>query len=480
MSKNGLITPVLIGVATLLVGLGAGYWYGNGKQSGSVVDNAGQDTGGKVLYYRHPMKPGVTSPIPAKDDMGMDYVPVYSEESGDGNKVAGLVEIDPVTVQNIGVRTALAREQVLGRTIRGVGRVAYDEDRLSRLHPKVEGWIEKLYVKRTGERLKKGDMLLSIYSPTLVATQQEYLLALRNLKTLEKSPFKDIRQGAENLVASSKKRLQFLDMPPHQLRELTKGQVVMKALHIQSPFAGIVMKLGAREGEFVAPQTELFMLADLSRVWVYVDVYEYELPWVATGDAAEMTVVAVPGEVFKGKVSYIYPYMEKKTRTVRVRLEFDNAARKLKPDMFATVVLRTGRKVPSVVVPTEALVRSGPRVQVFIQRERGKFEPREVTPGVSADGLTQIIAGVTAGERVVTSSQFLIDSESKLREATAKMMSALSSDGGAEAPSAEADELNMDDMTMESLEAGSSPRERPSNDTQRTPPNASTPALATE
>jgi membrane fusion protein, copper/silver efflux system len=380
----------------------------------------------KILFYRNAMNPDVTSPGPAKDSMGMDYIPVYAEEDGGSDgEPDGTVRIDPVTVQNIGVRTAVAERRVLTHDIRAVGRVDYDEERLTRLHPKIDGWIEKLFVDKTGEFVKKGTILLGVYSPQLVTSQQEYLLALNNHETLQDSPFKDIREGAIQLVKSTRERLELLDVPEHQIRELEKTRETKKTLHIHSPFSGMVMNVGVREGQYVTPATELFMLADLTNIWVYVDIYENELPWVKVGDTAEMTVTALPGEVFTGKATYIYPYLERKTRTNRVRLEFDNQDLRLKPEMFANVTLKASKQVDAVVIPTEAIVRSGTDNQVFVVREPGKFEPRVVTLGVSTDGMIQILAGVKAGEEVVTSSQFLIDSESKLREATAKMVEAL-------------------------------------------------------
>ena len=380
----------------------------------------------KILFYRNPMNPAITSPVPAQDEMGMDYIPVYADDEGDSAEPAGTVRIDPVTVQNIGVRTARAERRTLSKSIHAVGRIAYNEERLARLHPKTEGWISELYIDKTGEQVSKDTILLSFYSPQLVSTQQEYLLALKNYETLKDSPFDDIRKGAEELVRSARERLELLDVPEHQIVDLEKTRKIKKNLHIHSPFDGIVMNVGVRDGQYVTPATELYMLADLSKVWVYVDVYENELPWIEEGDRAEMTVQAIPGKIFKGKVTYIYPYMESKTRTNRIRLEFDNPDLKLKPDMFAEVTLRAGRQIDAVVVPSEAIVRSGTSEQLFVVRAPGKFEPRKVTLGVSSDGLTQILSGVEPGEEVVTSSQFLIDSESKLKEATAKMMEAMS------------------------------------------------------
>ncbi len=423
MNKN-----IIIAVITLTLGLGAGYWLAT-TQKGAGMDNmadGGAKDERKVLFYRNPMNPAITSPTPAKDDMGMDYIPVYAEGDSGNKEPAGTVTIDPVTVQDIGVRTARVIQRTLSREIHAVARVTYDEERLARLHPKTEGWIDELYVDKTGEPVAKDTILLSFYSPQLVSSQQEYLLALKNDESLKDSPFEDIRKGARELVISSRERLELLDVPEHQIIDLEVTRKIKKNLHIHTPFDGIVMKVGVRDGQYVTPATELYMLADLSKIWVYVDIYENEMPWVRLGDTAEMTVEAIPGKVFIGKVTYIYPYMERKTRTNRIRLEFDNRDLKLKPEMYAKVTLKASRQVDAVVVPSEAIVRSGLSNQVFVVRAPGKFEPRKVTLGVSAEGLTQILSGVKPGEEVVTSSQFLIDSESKLREATAKMMEVLS------------------------------------------------------
>ncbi len=420
MSKQSPIAIVLASFVTLAIGAGGGYWYAvywAPNTEAPVSETAAK----KPLFYRSPMNPEITSPVPAKDAMGMDYIPVYADEEESREAPAGTVRIDPVTVQDIGVRTAAAERRTLTRTVRAVGRVDYDEELLARPHPKTEGWVEKLFVDETGVEVQKDQWLLSLYSPQLVATQQEYLLALRNREALDISPYPDIRQGADELVHSTRERLQLLDVPEHQIRELEQTEKIKKNLHLHSPFQGVVLKIGVREGQYVTPQTELYILADLSRVWVYVDIYEYELPWVKVGDEAEMRVAAVPGRIFHGTVAYVYPYLESQTRTAQLRLEFDNPDLLLKPEMFANVTIHASKQVDAVVVPEEAIVRSGTRDQVFVVRGPGKFEPREVKVGVSAEGFTEILAGVNPGEKVVTSSQFLIDSESKLREATAKM-----------------------------------------------------------
>jgi Cu(I)/Ag(I) efflux system membrane fusion protein len=324
---------------------------------------------------------------------------------------------------------------LISRHIRAVGRVDFDEERLSRLHPKTEGWIAELYIDKTGEQIKKDTILLSFYSPQLVTSQQEYLLALNNLDLLRQSPYAEIRDGAKQLVASARERLELLDVPEHQIRELEQSRKIKKNLHIHSPFDGVVINIGVREGQYVTPSTELYKIADLSRVWVIADVYENEMPWLQTGDPVDMKLAAIPGKVFTGRVGYIYPYAEAKTRTIKVRLEFANPDLLLRPDMFADVTIHAQRKFDAVVIPAEAVVRSGERDQVFIVRAPGKFEPRAVKLGVVSQGMVQVIEGVSPGEGVVTSSEFLIDSESKLREATAKMLDTRPGEqGGADDP----------------------------------------------
>jgi Cu(I)/Ag(I) efflux system membrane fusion protein len=415
----------MIGIALLGAFLGAvvasgfGYWFAR-QDDERVSTGSAASPERAPLLYRNPMNPQITSPVPAKDAMGMDYIPVYADADA-GAAPAGTVMIDPVTVQNIGVRTALAERRTMSRIINTVGRVDYDETRLYRMHPKTDGWIEKLLINTTGAPVRHDDILLSIYSPQLVSTQREYVLALKNLETFQDSSFEDVRTGAAKLVDNALERLRLMDVPDHQIEELRRTRQVKKELHIHAPAAGIVVNVGVREGQYVTARDELYAIADLSKVWVLVDIYEGELPWVRVGDEAEMTVMAAPGEAFTGRLTYIYPYAERATRTVKARLEFENSERFLKPDMFADVTIQASAKREAVAVPAEAIVRSGLREQVFVLRGPGKFEPREVIIGVSSEGWTEIRDGVVPGERVVISAQFLIDSESKLREAATKM-----------------------------------------------------------
>jgi Cu(I)/Ag(I) efflux system membrane fusion protein len=411
MNKQILIIAIVMALAA---GAGGGYWYAQMQiPKGTTLAEL------KPLYYRHPMNPAVTSPVPQKDEMGMDFLPVYTEDLQKEGP-PGTVTIDPVTVQNLGIRTALAEQRTLARAIRTVGRVTYDEKLLTRLHPKIEGWITKLYVDETGEQVKRNQELLQIYSPQLVTTEEEYVLALNGLETLENSPYKDVRQGAENLVKSTRERLDWLDVPAHQIRVLEETREIEKNLHIHSPFDGIVVNIGAREGVYVTPQTELYMIADLSHIWIVADIYEYELPYIRIGQEAEVTLSYDPETVLTARITFIYPTLDPKTRTAKVRFELENPGQKLKPDMYANVEVRIPLGM-RLVVPEEAVLNSGTRQILFVDRGQGRLEPRDIQIGVSAEGYYEVQKGIASGERVVTSAAFLIDSESQLQSALGMM-----------------------------------------------------------
>ncbi len=375
----------------------------------------------EVLFYRNPMNPEITSPIPAKGSMGMDYVPVYADRQLTVEP-AGTVRIDPVVVQNMGVRTSAAERKSFARTVRALGRIDVNEERILRLHPKVEGWVEEIFIDKSGEMVAEDDILLGIYSPKLVATQEEYLLALAGQEALTEFTIPEVRRGAEQLVESSRIRLEFFDVPDHQVHELEETRKVKKSLHIHSPAAGTVINVGVRRGQYVTPKTELYQITDLSDVWVYAQVYDYELPWIKVGDEVEMALASLPGEVFGGVLSYIYPYAEAKTRTTKVRVVFENTNFKLRPEMLADIKIHADVQHDVLVIPTEAVVRSSDETQVFVDRGEGKYEPRTVRLGVSSGNQVVVLSGLGQAEKVVTSAQFLIDSESKLNEAISKML----------------------------------------------------------
>lgn len=444
----------LLGVVLAAVAAG-GYWLGR-SHSGTTPQGSASTEARRILFYRSPMNPSVTSPVPAKDEMGMDYLPVYAD--GGADTVPGTVSIDPTIVQNIGVRTASVEPRTLARTIRAVGRVDYDEQGLVRMHLRSEGWIEKLAVTETGQPVRRGQALLTLYSPQIVSTEQEYLLALRGVAALSPDAPPEIVEQARALRDSSAERLRLLGVPESELQRLQSGGEARREITLTAPASGIVQSIGVREGQFVSAQTEVYRIADLSSVWVLVDLYEDEVPWVHPGDQAEVSLHGRPGESLDARVEYVYPYLEGKTRTQKVRLRLRNPDLKLKPDMYANVTLRVGRQVEAVAVPESAIVRSGTRAQVFVVRAPGRFEPREVRLGVAADGYVQLLDGVAAGEDVVVSGQFLIDSESKLREAAAKLVP----------PAGEAGDMDHEAMPEKAEPAESS--------TERTPMPSNPPA----
>lgn len=390
-------------------------------KSASAATGGGGKKEKKIKFWVAPMDPNYRSDKPGKSPMGMDLVPVYEEEGGE----EGTIRVDPNTIQSIGVRTAVVRAGELKKTIRTVGRVTYDERRIATVNSKVNGWIERLYVNTTGEEVGKGAPLIDIYSPDLVSAQQEFLIARKHYEEVKGSPFSDVVRGASVMLDSAKKRLAYWDITEAQVAEVERTGNVRKTLTLYSPFRGVVVSKAAFDGTKVMAGMELFRIADLSRVWVLGDVYEYELPWMKEGVPATVTLDYLPGKKYRGTVTYVYPYLEGKTRTATVRVELSNPNLELKPDMYAHIELapRVGGK--SVLVPSEAVIRSGIRNLVFIARGEGRFEPREITLGLEGEeGTVQVLKGLAAGDNVVVSSQFLLDSESSLKEALKKFQSA--------------------------------------------------------
>jgi Cu(I)/Ag(I) efflux system membrane fusion protein len=371
----------------------------------------------KVKYWVAPMDPNYRRDKPGKSPMGMDLVPVYE----DAGEEPGTIRVDPNTIQSIGVRTAPVTVGELKKTIRTVGRIAYDESRIATVNSKVSGWIEKLYVDTTGQEVRKGEPLIDIYSPDLVSSQQEYLIARRHFEQVKGSPFPDVVNSARELLASARKRLDLWDISGAQIGKLERTGEVRKTLTLYSPYHGVVVSKGVFDGSKVMTGMELFRIADISRVWVQADVYEYELPWVKRGTAAVVTLDYIPGRTFRGIVSYVYPYLEGKTRTATARIELVNPGVLLKPDMFAHVELspRVGGK--TVLIPSDAVIRSGVRNVVFIAMGEGRFQPREVRLGLEGEeGTVQVLSGLSGDERIVVAAQFLLDSESNLKEALKK------------------------------------------------------------
>lgn len=411
----------------------------------------------KILYYQDAMNPAYHSDKPGKAPDGMDLVPVYEEEAAPSGAVPpGSVKITPQKQQLIGVQYAQVEERTFSQTIRAVARLAYDETRMVRVQPKIEGWIEKVYVDFTGQMVKKGQALLSVYSPQLVSTQQELLIAKRSLDTLGKSQFKDAAVGAESLYQATRERLRLWDISEAQVKEIEKRGAVVRTMTLASPSTGFVLSRNAFPAQRVTPDTELYTIADLSSIWAIAEVYEYEVPMVQLGQHATMSLTYFPGKTFHGKVSYIYPGLDKTTRTLKVRLEFPNPDFRLKPDMYANVELRVdfGKQL---YVPKEAVLDSGSEQIVFVAREDGYFEPRKVKAGARVDDHYVILAGLTKGEKVVTSGNFLIDSESQLKSALGGMTSPAPASQGEAAPQGQSEDhskMNMPPPAPESQQEG--------------------------
>ncbi len=333
------------------------------------------------------------------------------------------IVIDPVTIQNIGVQTATVQERPLTRSIRTVGHLDYNEEMFSRINVKYAGWIEKLYVNETGQQVAEGDPMLDIYSPELVAAQEEYLLAFQNVKNLENSTFEHITRGAKSLLDASKRRLLYWDVSEAQIRALEERGTITRTLTIHAPSKGIVVERMAELGMRVTPGMDMYRMADLSTIWAFAHVYDADAPWLNPGMTAEMELPYNPGKVYRGTIDYIYPYLDRASRDIRIRLVFPNRDLELKPQMYANIRLSSRSERPVLVIPGSAVIHSGERMVVFVALEGGKFEPREVTLGMEGrEGYVQAMDGVSAGERVVTSAQFLIDSESRLQEAIQKML----------------------------------------------------------
>jgi membrane fusion protein, copper/silver efflux system len=375
------------------------------KQSSPPATTTRSDSNRKVKYYKSTMMLGEISQTPRKDSMGMDMVPVYEGEE-EGNTIT----VDPATVQKMGVRTAVVTRGPLRRAIRTVGAIDYNETALADVTTKFRGWIEKLYVDSTGKQVRKGEPLFDIYSPELYSAQNEYVLALN--------------QGVGGLKASARQKLKLFDITDDQIAELEKTRKPQRTLRVDAPIDGIVVEKMVVQGQMVEAGMKLYRLADLGIVWVQSQIYEQDLALLKLGQEAEVSLSYLPDRKFTGRITYIYPTVDEKTRTARVRMEFHNPGLFLKPGMFATVELHADLEASALLVPDTAVLRSGDRNTVFVALENGRFEPRTITLGVRGENDNyQILSGLNDGERVVTSGQFMLDSESQLREAIQKMLS---------------------------------------------------------
>lgn len=414
-------------VVALIAAVSIGYWFG-GQQHDTQKVGAGETalattSGKKLLYYRNPMGLPDTSPVPKKDSMGMDYLPVYEWEDAENG---GSVNISTAKVQKLGVRVEAAALRDLSRPLRAVGRVEVDERRVFAVAPKFEGWIERLHVNTTGQPVARGQALFEVYSPELVSAQREYQVAAQGIERLAGATGEaqaSIRAVADAALA----RLRNWDISAEQIERLKAGGAPTRTLTYRAPAAGVVLDKKAVQGMRFMPGETLYQIADVSAVWLLADVFERDIGAVKVGQTAEARIDAFPGRSFAGKVGYIYPTLNAQTRTVPVRIELANPRGELRPAMYANVELKVGAGATgtagaaAITVPISAVIDSGTTQRVIVQKEEGRFEPREVKLGLRGDDYVEVKEGVLEGEQVVVSANFLIDSESNLKAALGGM-----------------------------------------------------------
>ena len=362
------------------------------------------DDEGEILYWVAPMDANYRRDKPGKSPMGMDLVPVYADA---GESDGSSVNIAPEVVQNLGIRTATAERSRLWRGIDTVGYVDYDESKVSHIHLRTEGWIENLTVQSEGERVSRGDRLFDLYSPELVNAQEEFIQALN--------------VGNKGLIGASRDRLKALGIPGSHVKQLEKHRKASQNIPVYAPQDGVVFSLSVREGMFIKPATRVMSLADLSSVWLLAEIFESQADWVKVGQPADVNLSFLPGRTWEGKVEYIYPSLDPKTRTLKARLRFDNPDEALKPNMYANVRIYGGAKEDVIVIPVEALIRTGRESRVIIALGEGRFASRIVTAGIESGDWVEILAGIEPGDEVVTSGQFLIDSEASLKASMTRM-----------------------------------------------------------
>ncbi len=423
---TAVVTALIIFAAIKLAGINL-----NNTKGTHIIEQSQTDSNGsqnrKIVYWKAPMDPTEIYEQPGQSKMGMDLVPVYEDELVEGVDI----KIDPVVEQNMGLKTEKVRQTPVEHTIKTYGHITFDETRTGIVSQKYSGWIEKLYADYTGFFVEKGQPLYEVYSPSLLASQEEYLSAFKNYQRNKTALNKE-------LLVSAKIRLGYFDIADREIASIEKSGKVKRSLIVRSPFTGVVTHKNIVEGVFVKSGASLYTISNLSHVWVEAHIFEYEQNLVSRGQEFEMTLSYNPENIYKGKISYIFPYLQTKTRDVIIRIDFENENNELKPDMFAKISIKTGSNREGVSISSQAVIHSGQKKIVFVAKEKGRYTPREITTGVYLEnGKVEILSGLSTGDIVVISGQFLLDSESKLKEAIQKMM---------ESKSVSGDEKNDDDF----------------------------------
>ena len=413
---------VAIGIAVLTLAaalLAGGYWLGirghSTPEAAAPADSVGAaKREGKILYYRNPMGLPDTSPVPKKDPMGMDYIAVYE---GEQPATAGGIRISPEKLQLLGVRTEAAAERDLRRTVQAVGTIQANERLLARVTPRFEGWIERLLVNTTGQAVRKGDVLMEVYSPELIAAQEEYLIALRAIDDSHASGAQ-AQAVMQRMAEGVLRRLRNWGVAELELETLRKERRSRQFLVLRSPVAGVVLQKPSVQGMRFLPGETLYEIADLSSIWLVAEIFERDLSLVKIGQPAKLRILAYPGREFGGKVVFVYPTLDPNTRTGRVRIELANPGGMLKPAMYGNVELAgSPTRSKTLAIPDSAVLDSGARQVALVQRGEGQFEPRDLKLGMRGDGYVEVLEGVSAGELVVVRANFLIDAESNLKAA---------------------------------------------------------------
>jgi Cu(I)/Ag(I) efflux system membrane fusion protein/cobalt-zinc-cadmium efflux system membrane fusion protein len=367
----------------------------------------------KILYWRAPMDPNEIYDKPGKSKMGMDLVPVYEDETGG----TGLVSIDPIVVQNMNVKTAVVESKSLSSKVITNGILTTNEKSEYIVTTRVNGWIENLYINYTGQHVAKGEKLMDIYSPELVAAQQELITALNYQDAVKGSGYNDVRDSGDELLKNAIRKLELLQLSDKDIERLKETKEVKTYVTLYAQNSGTVLEKNILDGQKIMAGAPLLRIADLSMLWLTADIYEHELSKVKEGSQAEIKFGYLPGKTYKGKVSFIYPTLDPKTRTAKIRIDVNNSRNELKPAMFANVIISGKAFGVNPVVPENAVLRGGRKDLVILALGNGKFKPQEITLGEYSDGYYQVLSGLSAGSVVVTSAQFLIDSESNLKAA---------------------------------------------------------------
>lgn len=415
--STGYILASLAVAAALAAGYQAGVRVADG--AGRVAGKASQsEPARKLLYYRNPMGLPDTSPVPKKDPMGMDYIPVYEGEDEPSATAAGnRIKISADKVQKLGVKTSAVSLRELTRTVRAAGRIEADERRIYTIAPKFEGWIEKLHVNATGDRISAGQPLFEVYSPELISAQREYAIAAQGAAAMQDAA-PEAQSGMKELALSSLMRLKNWDIGENDLRQLRTTGEAKRTLTYRSPVSGIVLDKPAFKGMRFMPGEMMYRVADLSTVWIIADVFEQDIGLIRAGLSTRVRINAYPEQEFEARIAYVYPTLNEPTRTVPVRLEIGNRAGLLRPGMFADVGLRAaGSRGRVLAVPDSAVIDGGISQTVLVELGEGRYESRNVRTGMRADGYIEVLEGVAEGEKVVVNANFLLDAESNLKAA---------------------------------------------------------------